>query len=376
MRITSLTVSVLEPTFADGWYNPFVRREPYRIGAIRILTDRGIEGVSVCRSEAIPYICEYLAPTITGEDPRNIEELWRKMREVASRLCGRWEMLEHELGIMTAIGAIDIGLWDCLGKSYGLPCWRLLGGARESVPVYADMAPRPLTPEEIGAEAARCVEGGFSAVKHHISAPDPERILAEGRSIRAAIGYKPLFMIDFQQMLHLREAVATARRLEDYDLYWLEEPTEWDDQGVGSAIVAREARIPVAEGERLTSLHQCRDLLRSGGVSYLQPDILCGGGYTALRKMAALAEAYHISFVPHGAKFPELIAPLVAGVGNGALVPATPPGRAPETWSLMYENFKITDGSIHMTEEPGLGLQFRDDFESQSTLEVRTCKMS
>lgn len=264
--------------------------------------------------------------------------------------------------MVAAIGALDVALWDLLGRSAGLPCWRLLGGYRDWAPAYADVPIRNETPEELGEQLAESVAAGYRAVKFHILNRDPDHIVAEARAARAAIGPDVALMVDIFRALDPQTAIAVARRLEEYDITWLEEPVRWHDQPLGLALVAQQTRIPIAGGEGESSLYGCRAILERGGVAYLQTDLLGGGGYTNLRKIGALAEAYHVRLAPHGASFPELVAPLVAALPNGASVPATTPHQPPAVWGDLYEDFRITDGRIELTDRPGLGLTFDQAF--------------
>src|SRR5439155_2212937 len=154
--------------------------------------------------EGARYIHDYFKPVLLGEDPRNVERLWAKMDGATIPYLGQ------ERVMVAAIGALDVALWDLLGKSAGLPCWRLLGGYRDWALAYADVPIRNETPEELGEQLAECVADGYRAVKFHILSRDPDHIVAETRAARAA--------------LDPQTAIAVARRLEEYDVYWLEEP--------------------------------------------------------------------------------------------------------------------------------------------------------
>jgi L-alanine-DL-glutamate epimerase-like enolase superfamily enzyme len=260
--------------------------------------------------------------------------------------------------LTAAIGALDIALWDLLGKSTGLPCWQLLGGYRDWVPAYADIPIRSTTPAGLADELAACVAAGYETVKFHIVDADPDRIVAQTRAARAAIGPDVNLCVDIFRALDPWTAIEVARRIEEYNVFWLEEPVRWHDQALGLALVAQQTSIPIAGGEAESTIHGCRALLERPGMAYLQTDTIGGGGYTPMRKVAALAEAYHVKFAPHGATIPELTAPLVAAVPNGAIVPATTPHFPPAVWADLYEDFRIKDGAIRLADAPGLGLTF------------------
>jgi L-alanine-DL-glutamate epimerase-like enolase superfamily enzyme len=352
MKIVAIETVLFEPT----WDDPFADRHRRTFGAITLRTDDGLEGISRTWGEGARHIHERFKPLLLGEDPRNVERIWDKLYRHTIPYLGQ------EPALIAAIGALDIACWDLYGKSTGLPCWQLLGGYRDWVPAYADVPIRNETPAELGAQLAACVAAGYGAVKFHIINRDPDHIVEQVRAARAAIGPGVKLMVDIFRALDPREAVAVARRIEEYDIYWLEEPVRWHDQPLGLALVARGTRLPVAGGEGESTLYGCRAILAQGGVAFFQADILGGGGYTNLRKMAALAEAHHVQLAPHGASFPELIAALVAALPNGAYVPATTPHQPPAVWADLYEDFHIDAGIIQLTGRPGLGLAFNRDF--------------
>jgi L-alanine-DL-glutamate epimerase-like enolase superfamily enzyme len=352
MRITDIEIILYEPT----WDDPLAHRYRRTFAAITVQTDDGLTGISRTWEEEAHAIKELFTPALIGADPRNVERIWSDLYARTVPYLGQ------EGTLVAAIGALDIALWDLYGRSVGLPCWQLLGGYRDWIPAYADVPVRNETPEELAEQLAACVAAGYDAVKFHIINRDPDHIVRQARAAREAIGPNVKLMVDIFRALDPHTAAEVARRIEPYDIFWLEEPVRWHDQPLGLALVARGTRIPVAGGEGESTLFGCRAILEQSGVTYLQPDILSGGGYTNLRKMAALAEAYHAGFAPHGAGFPELCAPIVAAMPNGVMVPATTPDQPPAVWDHLYEDFAIRDGRIQLTDRPGLGLTFDQAF--------------
>lgn len=352
MKITGIETVLYEPV----WDDPFAERLRRVQATITVRTDEGLDGISRTWGPQAQLIHDYLKPILIGEDPRNVERLWAKMEQVTVPMLGR----EREM--ISAIGSLDIALWDLYGKSVGLPCWQILGGYRDWVPAYADIPIRADTPEGLGEELADCVANGYQAVKFHVLQRDPDHIVAETRAARAAIGPDVKLIVDIFRALDPRTAIDVARRIEEYDIYWLEEPVRWHDQPLGLAIVAQQTSIPIGGGEGESSIYACRTILEHGGVAVLQTDTISGGGFTNVRKIANLAAAYHAKFAPHGATFPELAAHLVAAVPNGENVPATTPQFPPAVWADLYEDFGITNGRVQLTTRPGLGLTFNQSF--------------
>jgi L-alanine-DL-glutamate epimerase-like enolase superfamily enzyme len=361
MKITGIETVLYEPK----WDDPYPPRRRYS-AVLRVHTDEGLTGISRTHDQQLGYIHDHFKPLLIGEDPRDVERLWEKMYQSTVPMLGQ------ERAMVSAIGALDIALWDLFGKSVGLPCWRLLGGYRNEVPVYSDVPIRDRTPKGLGRQLADSIEMGYDAVKFHIVDNDPESIVEQVRESRAAIGPHNHLMVDIFRALDPRSAVEVAQKIEEYDIYWLEEPVRWHDNPLGLKLVAQGTRIPVAGGEGESTIYQTRTLLEYGGLTFIQPDTLTAGGYTTMRKIAALAEAYHVYLAPHGATIPELNAPIVAAVPNGAYVPATTPGQPPEVWAQLYEDFQIVNGRIRLTDRPGLGLEFNNEFLDRYQVDVRS----
>jgi L-alanine-DL-glutamate epimerase-like enolase superfamily enzyme len=191
----------------------------------------------------------------------------------------------------------------------------------------------------------------------------PDEVVETVRQVRQAVGPAIQVMVDVHKLWEPWLAIATARRLEAYDVTWLEEPIVWDDQVRGMSLLAAGTRVPVAAGESEYSLYACRDLVERAGIRVLQTDILSAGGYTAWRRMAALAQAYHVTIAPHGASFPELAAPLVAALPNGLTVSAFPASEPIQIWSRLYRQpLDLRDGTISLRDRPGLGLEFDEAY--------------
>ena len=170
-------------------------------------------------------------------------------------------------------------------------------------------------------------------------------------------------MIDVHRAWDGQMAVDTVRQLEPYNLYWIEEPVRHDDESVYMRMVAEATRTMVAGGESEGSLYGIRRLIAEEALQLVQTDILIGGGYTGLMRIAALAEAYHLPVSPHGAQYPDINCHLVAAIPNGLIVPACPSSEPRQIWSKMYAPpFVVTDGRITLTQHPGLGLELDWDF--------------
>jgi L-alanine-DL-glutamate epimerase-like enolase superfamily enzyme len=239
----------------------------------------------------------YLKPLLIGQEPWDIERLWQHMY--------RKTMAFGRKGIgMVAISAVDIALWDLLGKSAGQPVYRLLGGRTKArIPVYASRL-YSVELSELEAEAKRYQEEGYQAMKLRFGwgpAAGPagiERNLALVRTVREAVGEGIDVMADAYMGWTLDYAKRMLPLLEPFRLRWLEEPLIPDDI-LGYAELKSYGRIPIAGGEHEFTLYGFRELLEAHALDYIQFDTNRVGGLTQARKIAALAEAHSVPVIPH-----------------------------------------------------------------------------
>ena len=325
---------------------------------VLIHTDQGLQGLG--RGGDPRVIARDLAPLLIGRDPLSIARLWEQMYEAVWRGPGR--------SAMSSIGALDVALWDLCGKICGQPVWRLLGGYRDKIPVYADGAGYQNAPDQspqgIATQVKKFVDLGYDAVKIHMyQAANPAEVVARVQRSRELIGPRKKLMIDVHHAWDGDEAVATARQLEDYQLYWIEEPVRQDDELYYMRKVQEVTSALVVGGEGEGTLHGIRRLLEEEALEVVQTDILTGGGYTGLKRIAALAQAFDVPISPHGAQYPDINCHLMAAVPNSLIMSACPASESYQIWSRMYNPpLKVENGHIAMREQPGLGLELDWEF--------------
>jgi L-alanine-DL-glutamate epimerase-like enolase superfamily enzyme len=265
-----------------------------------VFTDDGLAGVG--NAALAPRLTKqvidlYLKPLLIGADPWDVEFLWQHMY--------RKTLAFGRKGIgMAAISALDIALWDLIGKSAGQPLYRLLGGrTKPRIPVYASRL-YATGLEELAAEAKRYKEEGFRAMKLRFGwgpvdgADGMQRNLALVRTVREAVGDGVDVMADAYMGWTLDYAKRMLPLLEPFRLRWLEEPVV-PDEVHGYAELRAQGRVPIAGGEHEFTLHGFRDLLEARALDYIQFDTNRVGGLTQARKIAALAEAHGVPVVPH-----------------------------------------------------------------------------
>ncbi len=267
---------------------------------VEILTDAGHVGIG--NAALAPRVTKqvvdtYLKPLLIGKDPFDSEFLWQLMY--------RQTMAFGRKGIgMVAISAVDIAIWDILGKACGQPVFRLLGGrTKTKIPVYASRLYSQKL-EDVAAEARKYKDEGYKAMKMRFGwgpkdgAAGMQRNVELLRTIRDVIGYEIDLMGDAYMGWNLDYARRMIPLLEPYQLRWLEEPVIPDDIH-GYAELKALGRIPISGGEHEFTLCGFRELLEAKAVDYIQFDTNRVGGITQARKVAALAEAHAVPVVPH-----------------------------------------------------------------------------
>jgi len=239
----------------------------------------------------------YLKPLLIGADPFDVEFLWQHMY--------RKTMAFGRKGVgMTAISAVDIALWDILGKATGQPVFRLLGGrTKRTIPVYASrLYSQPL--DSLSSEAKKYKEEGYRAMKLRFGwgpadgAAGMQKNVDLVRTVRQVVGDGVDIMADAYMGWNLDYARRMLPLLEPFNLRWLEEPVIPDDLQ-GYVALKSLGRIPIAGGEHGFTQYEFRDLLEARAVDYIQFDTNRVGGITQARKISSMAESFAVPVVPH-----------------------------------------------------------------------------
>ncbi|MBL6455391.1 mandelate racemase/muconate lactonizing enzyme family protein [Belnapia sp. T6] len=346
---------------------------------IRVETDTGLTGwgeakagvgsAAACAGLAAIVNLDY-APLLVGQDPRDISRLWDVMYNTPRE--GYAVSLGHALpqlgrrGLsISAIAGVDVALWDILGKSLGVPVWRLLGGRRaERMPAYASGG----WADEAGIGAqlkGYCDRAGFRAVKMRVGVMDgsPARSAARVRAARRALGPEIGLAADAHGTWTVAEAKAFCRMVEDCDLMWFEEPVTADDKA-GQAEVRRSSAVPISSGESEFTRHDFRELAELRAADVLQPDLAIAGGITEGMRIGAIASAFNLRLAPHlwsGA--PAFAAGLhLAASQSAGFILEYSLGHNPMLHELVEEEFPVADGMVEVPDRPGLGITVREEF--------------
>jgi L-alanine-DL-glutamate epimerase-like enolase superfamily enzyme len=351
MKITHVTTRVLR-TPAD---NPLVVGLPAptdtrEFVTLELGTDQGLVGLGLtffggALTPALKAAVDGLAGLIVGDDPTQVEAITAKCRRAAGGAGPG--------GIFAlALSAVDIACWDLKGKAQGRSVCALLGGLRDRVATYASgalMRPHPI--DYLAKAGPRLRDMGFRQMKMQCgSEPTLGASIERVRVMREAIGSDVDLMCDINQLWSVNQAIEIGRRIEPYQLFWLEDPTAHDDYP-GLARIAEALGTPIAAGEYHYGIVPFRHLLEARSIDIVMIDLLRVGGITQWMKVAGMAEAFNLPVVSH--LIPEIHVHLVAAIPNGLTVEYMP-------WTLrLYEETPALErGQLVVPTKPGLGLTF------------------
>ena len=270
---------------------------------------------------------------------------------------------------MTGLAAIEIALWDILGKSLNAPVWSLLGGkVREKVRAYANgWYFGAKTVEEWGQRAGEVCENGFSALKFDpfgqatetISVDELERAVEIVSRLRETLGSRVDLLIEGHGRFSLHSASRVAAALQPFDCYWFEEPLRPGNEKVLADFCAS-CPIPVATGERIHSAVEYGRLLSKGAVSVVQPDIIHAGGILETRKIATMADAFSVPVAPHNPNGPVATAATLAldiGMPNFLIQEMLEPWDVSWRHKVVDGAPRVVDGFLTVSDRPGLGVE-------------------
>jgi L-rhamnonate dehydratase len=332
---------------------------------VEVFTDDGHVGIG--NAALAPQVTKqvidlHLKPLLIGADPWDTEFLWQHMY--------RKTMAFGRKGIgMVAISAVDIALWDILGKSAKQPVYRLLGGkTKPRIPVYASRL-YSIELKKLAAEASQYKQDGFKAMKLRFGwgptdgAAGMQLNMDLVRTVRETVGDDIDIMADAYMGWTLDYAKRMLFLLEPFHLRWLEEPVIPDDIH-GYAELKSYGRVPISGGEHEFTLYGFRELLDAKALDYIQFDTNRVGGITQARKIAALAEAHSVPIIPHAGQmhnYHVVMASLNSPMAEYFPIVDVEVGNE-LFWYVFDGEPKAKDGFIDLDENvPGLGLTINEE---------------
>lgn len=346
---------------------------------LKIETDTGVVGwgepVLEGRAASVAAVVEELSDYLIGKDPRRIEEHWTVLYRSGFYRGGGLHM--------SALAGIDQALWDITGKALGAPVHDLLGGrVRDRIKVYSWIGGD--RPAETAAQAKDAVGRGFTAVKmngpeelQYLDSRDKvEKVIANVAAVREAVGPDVGIGVDFHGRVHRPMARVLLDALAPYHLMFVEEPV-LSEHVDGLADVLRASATPIALGERLYSRWDFKDVITSGVVDVVQPDLSHAGGITEVRKIAAMAEAYDIAVAPHCPLGPVALAACLQldAVAYNAVIQEQSLGIHYNTSNDLLDYladpsvFAYSGGTVAIPRGPGLGIEVNEDYVRERAAE-------
>lgn len=341
---------------------------------IEVRTDDGLVGWgesgsgTLSRAAAV-FVEDVLRPLAVGEDPFDLDRISQKVATTLDRAGWTGDFA------VQAWSGLEVAIWDIMGKAVRRPVSQLLGGrVRERVMAYATgLYYVPTAPDPTAArqdEARGYVDAGYRAMKMKVGGLSPADDLREVAGIRNAIGDDVLLMADANGAYDSCTAIQVGAGLEDQGVAWFEEPVQRGDL-VGYLEVRRALQLPITGGEHLGSLDAFREYVSRRVVDVLQPDVANCGGLSGARRIAALAQAFHVRVFPHVWGTPVAVA---AGLHLAATLPSMPPTMTatplaqeplfefdstphPIRDALMTPALRPQDGWLTVPAGPGLGVE-------------------
>ncbi len=340
---------------------------------IKVETDEGVSGLGEGgisgRELAMQGMRDHFSPVLIGEDPRRIEHIWQMLYRGA----------HFEGGKITAavVSAIDIALWDILGKWLNVPVWQLLGGAcRDSIPCFA--TPGALSGPEIIQKAVDHVDAGWKVLRFTPgmlsldwtgvdgSVYDPYASIDAAvdllEQLRKRLGPQVLLSIDFHHRLSPAEAALFCRQVEPLHLHFVEEPIRCENPDAYAQLRTMTS-VPFAIGEEFSSKWAFAPYVERGLLNYARLDVCNAGGLSESRKIAGWCEAHYIDLMPHNPLGPISTAAcvhLAAAISNFAYLEYFPGHDHDRPKDLFPVSLETVGGSFPLPTAPGLGVEFNE----------------
>jgi mandelate racemase len=270
------------------------------------------------------------------------------------RGIGSLHLVGREGVSLIAVSGLDMAAWDALAKAAGMPLCVLLGGSVGPVSAYNSNGLWLDEPEAVAAEAIELrEEGGFTGLKLRLGRERIRDDLATLDAVRNAVGEDMHLMVDFNQGLHLGEALQRCHILDDMGLAWIEEPIVYDDFD-GYAQLAAEVKTPIQIGENFYGPRDLHKALQSKACDYVMPDFMRIGGVTGWLRAAAIAGTAGVPMSTH--LYPEVAAHVMR-------VTETAHWLEWQDWAdpILQKPYEIKDGLLHIPDVPGVGLEWNED---------------
>ena len=365
MKISNIQSNVYRLPPSVPWEDATNKVDGLEFIVVEVQADNGMTGIGLSYTVDIggtairTLIDDYLANLVLGMNPLDYERIWNKLQRQSRRLG---------LGVNSmAIAAIDVAVWDLIGKIHGQPLYKLLGGARDRIPAYIseiDLRSGGTT-EQLTDRVKDYVRQGYGTVKIKIGKPELEEDIERISKVQELLGPGGTVLVDLNQKWSAAEAIQKGARLDRLNLGWIEEPTLMHDVQ-GHRQLKQAIRTPIALGESLYSRQQFLEYLRADAVDIVQADVAFVGGITEWLKIAHLANAFGKPVAPHFMM--ELSLHLLCGVQNSFMLENVVGGSLTEL-GLLETPIEVKNGMGVPSELPGHGIVFDREALSRHLLD-------
>ena len=374
MKITGLSINCMEYQ-QDFWMSSASANQIYNKRfciLVRIMTDEGIVGIGESDypggppSSVVSVLEKELGPSLIGKNPLDIQAIWDDMY---------YMHIQHSrVGIhMHAISGIDMAIWDAIGKYLNQPVCNLIGGCfRDRVKAYATGFYRiegAVYPDDAVKEAVGYVNKGFTGMKVKIGM-GVQKDIEHIRAIREAVGPDIMLGADANCAYNVSTAVQLIDGLKDYNLYFLEEPLAPEDMR-GYMQLRFMTPTMITAGENMFGKIALREWISNGALDIYQPDLGHAGGFTELKKIAALTQAYQTLLMPHVWGSGVLLAATLQFLATLPPVPMTSfpwepmiefdQSEHPFRFELINNGIEFKDGHLIVPKKPGIGVEINRD---------------
>jgi L-alanine-DL-glutamate epimerase-like enolase superfamily enzyme len=358
-KIAKIDVHLVSYPITGGFADATRKVETIGYTIVRITTDQGLEGFGVTYHEVggeatKELILRNIKHILVGRNPLETETLWQEL-VCYLRGVGRKGLM------FCALSAVDIALWDLKGKILGLPLYRLLGGSKTKIPVYASGGWTSYSDEQLIEETKKMTAQGYTMIKFKVGVEGGKNLnrdILRVEKVRDVVGPDIGIMLDANNCWDAATGVMFANKVKHCDIMFLEEPVMADDIP-GLIRFKKGTDMPLATGEHEYTKYGVRDLILAGAADIVQADGTRAGGFTEMLKIAALTQAWNLKFAPHAME--NIHIHLISACYNALFLERLL--MFEEITSLIYKDCpKPIDGYMYLTEKPGLGLSLDMDF--------------
>ena len=335
---------------------------------VRLETDDGVVGEIYSGDERTDYlyiknlILENFRDAFVGEDPLAVERIWHNMFEMTPYIA-------NKAAAMQAISAVDLAVWDLIGKSLGTPVYRLLGGCKTEIPIigYTYFEDE----RDTGSEAELVLsqkQQGLAGTKLKVGDVVVSRDIRRVEAIRSVVGDDFILACDANRAWSIDQALEFANGVAGLGIAWLEEPVRWHNQVEGMRRVREATQIPVTAGQSEISGFGCMDLMKAGAVDFLNVDASIAGGITEWRRVAAAANFYGVRMVHH--EEPQVAIHMLSAIPHSFCAELFQDPERDPVWHQMYlDHPQPRNGMISPPDRPGLGIQIDHEFVERYLVE-------